>query len=102
MVPIDNGLKKNTLYKVLDLLPDDSELVPFEIHETASSAYGYATVESIMNEENGMEAIIDLLGPVVEDWPVDSAEYTTVLASGKKVYIGCDFRTVIIQSSPDK
>lgn len=97
MVPVENGLKKSHLRKVLELLPEDIELIPFEIHEINSSAYGYATLEAI-NEENGLESIIDLLGPVVEDWTNDSSEYTGTLPGGKKVYIGCDYRTVLIGS----
>lgn len=100
MLPIDSGLKKKHIRKVLELLPEDSELVPFEIHGDNSSAYGYATVE-VVDEENGLETIVDLLGAAVDDWTTDSSDYTSSLPSGKKVYMGCDFRTVIFRSEQD-
>ncbi|NLO98058.1 MAG: hypothetical protein GX091_08325 [Peptococcaceae bacterium] len=93
MVPLESGLTKRTILKILDMLPDDCDLVPFEIHEENSSAYGYATIEAV-EEENGLEAIIDLLSPMVADWTEDDSEYTTTLPKGKKVFIGCDYRTV--------
>ncbi len=95
MVPLESGLKKKHIIKVLSLLPEDSEIVPFEIHESNSSAYGFATTD-VIDEENGLESIVDLLGPVVEDWSNESSDYTFALPSGKTVYIGCDYRTVII------
>lgn len=95
MVPVESGLKKNHLRKILELLPEGSELIPFEIHETNSSAYGFATVE-VIDEENGLESIVDHLGEVVEDWITDSADYTHTLSSGRKIYMGCDYRTVVI------
>lgn len=100
MVPIESGLKKKHLQKVLELLPENAELVPFEIHELASSAYGWATTD-VVDEENGLESIVELLGPLVDDWTEDSSDYTYVLSSGKKVYLGCDFRTVIIGTAED-
>jgi hypothetical protein len=93
IVPLENGLKKKIIQKVLALLPEDCELVPFEIHEQNASAYGFATMEAI-DDENGLEPIIDLLSPLVDDWTEDSSEYTAALPGGKKVYIGCDYRTV--------
>ncbi|KUO61427.1 MAG: hypothetical protein APF84_08980 [Gracilibacter sp. BRH_c7a] len=96
MFPLESGLKKKHIIKVLSLLPEDCEIVPFEIHENNSSAYGFATTRVIDEEENGLESIVDLLGSVVEDWTNESSEYTFTLPSGKNVYIGCDFRTVII------
>jgi len=95
MFPLENGLKEKHIVKVLSLLPEDSELVPFEIHGSNSSAYGFATAD-VINEENGLETIVDLLGSVVEDWSNDSSDYSFTLPSGKNAYIGCDFRTVII------
>jgi len=100
MVPLESGLKKKHIIKVLSLLPEDCELVPFEIHEESSSAYGYATTE-VINEESGLETILDLLGPVVDDWTNESSDCTYALPSGKKVYIGCDFRTVMIGGEDD-
>lgn len=100
MVPLESGIKKKHILKILELLPEDSDLVPFEIHEENSSAYGFATPE-VIDEENGLESIIDLLGSVLEDWPNESSECTYALASGKKVYIGCDFRTVIIGAAKE-
>jgi len=100
MVPLESGLKKKHIIKVLSLLPEDCELVPFEIHEKSSSAYGYATTE-VINEESGLETILDLLGPVVDDWTNESSDCTYALPSGKKVYIGCDFRTVMIGGEDD-
>lgn len=100
MVPIDNGLKKKHIKKILELLPEDSELVPFEIHETHSSAYGFATTK-VVEEENGLEPIVEMLGPVVDDWTSDTSEYVDTLSSGKKVYMGCDFRTVRIGVNVD-
>ncbi len=94
MVPVDSGLKKKHIHKILDMLPDEAELIPFEIHESNSSAYGYATTAAV-DEENGLETITDLLEPVVEDWTIESADSTFQLDSGRKVYIGCDYRTVI-------
>lgn len=95
MVPLASGLTKKHILKVLSLLPENCDLVPFEIHEQNSSAYGYATTEAV-SEEGGLETIIDLLGPVVDDWTDESSDCTYALPSGKKVYIGCDFRTVVI------
>jgi hypothetical protein len=94
MVPLESGLNKKHILKVLALLPEQAELVPFEIHETNSSAYGYATME-VIDAENGLEPILDLLGPVVDDWTSESSDCTYTLPCGKKVYIGCDFRTVV-------
>ncbi|RNC29155.1 MAG: hypothetical protein AWM53_00804 [Candidatus Dichloromethanomonas elyunquensis] len=101
MVPLDSGLNKKHIIKVLTLLPEDCELVPFEIHESNSSAYGFATTE-VIDEENGLESIIDLLSPVVDDWTNESSNCTYALPGGKKVYIGCDFRTVIIGGGDEK
>lgn len=101
MVPLDSGLQKKHIRKVLELLPENCELVPFEIHENNSSAYGYATTE-IVDEENGLEAIVDVLAEVVEDWTSDSAEYTYALESGKKIYMGCDFRTVVFRAEEEE
>ena len=98
MIPLDSGLKKKHIRKILDLLPEEAELVPFEIHEANSSAYGYATTD-VIDEENGLESITTLLGEVVEDWINDSSEYTSVLPGGKKVYMGCDFKTIILGST---
>lgn len=100
MVPIDNGLKKKHIYRILELLPEGSELVPFEVHENNSSAYGYATVE-VVDEENGLESIVELLGAVVEDWAEDSSEFTALLPSGRRVYMGCDYRTVIVEATEE-
>ncbi|RJE48196.1 MULTISPECIES: hypothetical protein [unclassified Dehalobacter] len=96
MVPAESGLKKKHIQKVLALLPEDCELVPFEIHGNNSSAYGFATIEVIDEEENGLETIIDLLEPLVEDWTEDSSDCTLDLPGGKQIYIGCDYRTVMI------
>lgn len=95
MFPLENSIKKKHIIKVLSLLPDDCEIVPFEIHENNSSAYGFATTD-VIDEENGLESIVDLLGPIVEDWSNDSSDYSFTLPGGKNVFIGCDFRTVII------
>lgn len=95
MFPLEIGLSKKHLLKVLALLPDDTDLIPFEIHERNSSAYGYATADAV-DLENGLETIIDHLGPLVDDWLSESSEYVGILPGGKKVYMGCDFRTVII------
>ncbi len=97
MIPLDSGLKKKHILKVLSLLPEDCELVPFEIHENNSSAYGFATTD-VIDEENGLETILELLGPAVEDWTDESSDCTYALPGGKKVYIGCDFRTVVFGS----
>jgi hypothetical protein len=94
------AFEKETYYQGSILLPEDCELVPFEIHEESSSAYGYATTE-VINEESGLETILDLLGPVVDDWTNESSDCTYALPSGKKVYIGCDFRTVMIGGEDD-
>jgi len=96
LVPLESGLKKKHIIKVLALLPEDAEIIPFEIHEDNSSAYGFATVETV-DQENGLESIVDLLGSVIDDWPSESSEYTGVSPSGKKVYIGCDFRTMVFK-----
>lgn len=100
MIPLESGLKKKHIIKILSLLPEECELVPFEIHEESSSAYGYATTE-VINEESGLETILDLLGPVVDDWTNESSDCIYALPSGKKVYIGCDFRTVVIGGNND-
>lgn len=95
IVPVESGLKKKHLEKVLDLLPEDSELVPFEIHENNSSAYGFITVDAV-DGEKGLESIIEALTAVVEDWTNDSSEITCELPGGRRAYIGCDYRTVVI------
>jgi len=101
VVPLENGLKKKHLERVLDLLPDDSDLVPFEIHEVNSSAYGFATMEAV-DQENGLEKILDTLGEVVEDWTDHSSNISLELPGGRKAYIGCDYRTVVFDSGePD-
>lgn len=100
MIPIESGLNKKHILKILSLLPEESELVPFEIHEDNSSAYGFATTE-IIDEENGLGEILELLGPVVDDWEIDSSEYIYTFPSGKEIYMGCDFRTVIFRSSEE-
>jgi len=97
MVPLESGLKKYHILKILSFLQDDCELVPFEIHENSSSAYGFAST-GVIDEENGLESIIELLGPVVEDWTEESSECVYELPSGKKVFIGCDFRTLVISA----
>lgn len=95
MFPLESSLKKKHIQKVLSLLPEDCEIVPFEIHESNSSAYGFATTD-VIDEEEGLESIVDLLGQVVEDWTNDSSDYSFALPSGNNVYIGCDYRTVLI------
>lgn len=95
MVPSESGLKKKHIDNVLRMLPEDCELVPFEILGEGSCAYGFATVD-VIEEENGLGAIIDLLEPLVEDWTEDSSDITMTLPGGKKAFIGCDYRTVLV------
>ncbi|MFA6808632.1 MAG: hypothetical protein WCR27_06530 [Eubacteriales bacterium] len=95
LIPLDDGLKKNHIQKIIEMLPD-ADILPFEIHENNSSVYGFATIE-VAEEENGLESIIDLLTPVIEDWTNESSDYTHTLSSGKKVYMGCDCRTIIVE-----
>lgn len=97
MVPVDSGLKKKHLEKVLELLPEDSELVPFEIYEENSSAYGFATIDAV-DEEGGLEGIVETLEALVEDWTNEASEITCELPGGRRAYIGCDYRTVVISS----
>ncbi|MGI5901925.1 MAG: hypothetical protein ACOX7U_05570 [Desulfitobacteriia bacterium] len=93
VIPLEDGLTKDIIYRILELLPPASELIPFEIHEENSSLYGFVTTE-VVDQENGLESIIETLSPMVEDWIVDSSEYITTLPGGKEVYIGCDYRSI--------
>ncbi|UWG98100.1 hypothetical protein LPY66_04665 [Dehalobacter sp. DCM] len=95
VIPMESGLKKKHIDKVLRMLPEDSELVPFEILGEGSCAYGFATV-AVIEEENGLGAVIDLLEPLVEDWTEDASDCTVTLPGGKKAFIGCDYRTVLV------
>ncbi|ADY56320.1 hypothetical protein Sgly_2027 [Syntrophobotulus glycolicus DSM 8271] len=95
IISIDETLRPRHIQKMLDHLNPDCEIIPFEIHENNVSAYGYANIEG-MDGEGGLESLSDFLGPMLEDWIYDEPEEELILPDGKKLYVFCDYKTILI------
>lgn len=96
MVELEDGLTKEQIMKMLDLLEDDEAgYMPIELEgECNSSAYGF--ICSTYYEEfcYDLSFIANRMIPVLEDWDLeeDSKEYE--LCDGTLLYMGCDAETL--------
>lgn len=88
MVELEDGLDKEQILNILELIKDDSRgYMPIEIHDNNSSAYGFISssyYESISYNINNLSEIIK---PVLNDWDNQSADNIYTLKDGTKIYM---------------
>lgn len=96
MVELEDGLTKEQIMKMLDLLEDDEAgYMPIELEgECNSSAYGFICASYYEEFNYNLSFIADRMVPVLEDWDLeeDSKEYE--LSDGTLLYMGCDAETL--------
>lgn len=93
MVPLEDGLTKQMVTRLLDLLPDEGEFVPFEAHENNTSCFGFIKLDSD-NDEAAVKEIIDFVSPILNDWDLESKDGRYTLPDGRKLYMSSDFNSI--------
>jgi hypothetical protein len=94
IISYEDSLRPRHIRKMMDYINEDCEIIPFEIHETNASAYGFANIE-VVDEEGGLESISNFLSPIIDDWIYDVGEEEFTLPNGKKLYVFCDYKTIV-------
>ena len=67
MVPLEEGLTKAQIVKVLKRLPDNVTLMPIEFHANNTSAYGFIISESYEELYYLNEVLASYVEPILED-----------------------------------
>lgn len=95
MVESESGLSKSQYQRLLNKVPDETELIPFSndavgLLEANSVAYGFIDNEYFDNLQEVQEA----LAIVCNDWNNEKRNEIYTTASGYKVIMYCDTPTV--------
>lgn len=90
MVPLEDGISKEQIVKLLEMLPDDEQLVPFEASENNSTIFGFITIKFA---DEHLDSVVDLATILCSDWENESTDKTYRTLSGLEVFIDCEYET---------
>lgn len=91
MMEAEDGLSKEQIMKLLELMPDDETLYPFEASENNSVVYGFMTGNAI--DEDHHDAIIEVASELCEDFENERTDKTYTTKTGLPVFIECEAET---------
>lgn len=95
MVELEDGLSKEQISNMLELIEDDSRgYMPIEIHDNNSSAYGFISSSYYESISYNIDDLSKVIKPVLNDWANESADNIYTLKDGTKIYMGCDHVTI--------
>lgn len=92
MIPLEEGLTRKQISFLLNKLPLEEELVPFQIAENNTTLIGFATPEAY--EEHLMESDPQVLLDLCEDWSNEKEDGIYRTETGLDVYVSCDYETI--------
>lgn len=93
MVELESGLTKAQIQLLLLMLPDDKELVQFDVSENNSTIWGYMTVDCADDEEH-YASVITTCTKLCEDFDNERTDRIYKTSEGVDVFIACEAETV--------
>lgn len=101
MVELDDGLTKSQIQKLLQTVPSDKQLIPFDLDnsqllEANSMAIGF--VDNDFYDE--LDQIKRITAAVCNDWSLESDDALYSIPNGKQIKMLCDTPTLSIETMP--
>lgn len=96
MVQLEEGLSKEQISKIIDLLKEDiSGYMPIEIEgSNNSSAIGFICASYYDELSYSVEQIKATIQPVLDNWDNESDCFEYTMPDGTVIYMGCDYMTI--------
>lgn len=87
---LDDGLKREEILALLDLLPDGAETVPMNVCDGNTSVMGFITLEGLDKINGDEDKLHALLLMYMGDWDLETTDGRYEAFDGLKFYMGYD------------